>query len=71
MVLVGIGLLGAIPVLAGSVFVSDLFSGNVVEVDELGTKTLFASGLGRPGALKVIVQGVSTVRSRRHLDVGH
>jgi len=51
-VLPGIALFGAIPVLAGSVFVGELLSGNVVEVDELGTKTIFASGLGRPGLLK-------------------
>ena len=61
-VLVGIGLRGAIPVLAGSVFVSELFSGNVVAVDELGTKTIFASGLGRPGPLKFDKDGNLFVR---------
>ena len=52
LVLVGISLFRAAPVLAGSVFVSQMASGNVVRIDEAGTQTIFASGLGQPGPLK-------------------
>jgi sugar lactone lactonase YvrE len=56
-VLLCIGLFEAIPVLAGSVFVSELASGSVVEVDEFGAQTIFASGLGRPSTLKFDKKG--------------
>jgi len=56
-VVASLALFRAVPVVAGSVFVSELFSGNVVEVDESGTKTLFTSGLGRPGSLKFDKEG--------------
>lgn len=40
-VLLGICVFEAIPALAGSVFVSVLDSGSVVEVDAFGTQTVF------------------------------
>lgn len=52
--LLGLGVSLSIPKPAGaqSVFVSELNSGNVIKVDASGTKTIFATGLGRPGPLK-------------------
>ncbi len=51
---VGLGLSMAMSLHVGaqSLFVSELFSGNVLKVDGLGTKTIFTTGLGRPGPLK-------------------
>lgn len=56
-VLIGISLFAAAPVLAASVFVAQFGSGNIVEVDELGTKTIIASGLDRPSQLNLDKQG--------------
>ncbi|MCK6560016.1 T9SS type A sorting domain-containing protein [bacterium] len=52
--LLGLSLSMSIPSGAGaqSVFVSEPNSGNVLKVDNSGAKTIFATGLGRPGPLK-------------------
>jgi hypothetical protein len=52
MVVASLAFFKAVPVLAGSVFVTEPLSGNIISVDEVGTKTIYASGLGRPGLLK-------------------
>jgi hypothetical protein len=36
----------------GSLFVPDFSGGRIIEIDELGQKTVFVSGLGKPGTLK-------------------
>lgn len=52
--LLGLGVSLSIPDPAAAqlVFVSELNTGNVIKVDASGTKTIFATGLGRPGPLK-------------------